>query len=82
VSCGRISQIRLELAARWRQFHGELPEREELASRLSGGSPPRARLDDSPQGDGKLAPIAGRVFPSAAPRGIRSASPDSAWLRS
>jgi len=82
VSSGRISQIRLELAARWRQFQGELPEREQPASRLSGGGPPRARLDVSPQGDGKLAAIAGRVFPSAAPRGIRSASPDSAWSRS
>ncbi len=77
VSCGRISQVRLELATRWRQFQGELPAREQPASLLSGGSPPRARLDVSPQRDGKLAPIAGRVFPSAAPRGIRSASPDS-----
>jgi hypothetical protein len=82
VSSGRISQIRLELAARWRQFQGELPEREQPASLLSGGSPPSARLDVSPQSDGELAPIAGRVFPSAASRGIRSASPDSAWSRS
>ena len=82
VSCGRISQIRLELATRWRQFQGELPEREQPASRLSGGSPPGARLDASPPGDANLAPIAGQALPSAAARGRPSDSPDSAWSRS
>jgi hypothetical protein len=81
VSSGRISQIRLELATGWRQFQGQLPQREQPASRLAGGSPPRARLDVSPQGDGKLAPIAGQDLRSAAVRGRRSASPDSAWSR-
>ncbi|HEV3300275.1 MAG TPA: hypothetical protein VG055_11565 [Planctomycetaceae bacterium] len=79
VSCGRISQIRLELATRWRQFHGELPEREQLASRLSGGRPPGAGLDASPPGDAKMAPIAGQALPAAAARGRASDSPDSDW---
>jgi hypothetical protein len=38
VSCGRISQIRLELATRWAQFQGELEQREQTASQLSGAS--------------------------------------------
>jgi hypothetical protein len=42
---GTVAQwFRAELATRWRQFHGELPQPEQSASRLSGGSPPGARL--------------------------------------
>ena len=77
VSNGRISQMRFELATRWRQFQGELPRREQPASRLSGGSPPGARLDASLRGDANLAPIAGQALPSAAVRGRPSDSPDS-----
>jgi hypothetical protein len=82
VSCGRISQIRLELATCWRQFHGELPEWEQPARRLSGGSPPGLRLVAAKPGDAKLAPVASQAFPSAAARGGPSDSPDLAWSRS
>jgi len=81
LSCGRISQVRLELATRWRQFQGELPDRAQRARRLSGGSPPGRRLVASKPGDAKLAPIADRALRSATVRGRSSASPDSACSR-
>lgn len=69
VSSGRISQIRLELATHWREFHGELPERGQRASRLLGGCLPGHRLVVSKPGDANLAPIAGQALRSAAVRG-------------
>jgi hypothetical protein len=81
VSSGRISQIRLEMATGWRQFHGEVPEREPRASRLLGGCLPEHRLVVCQPGDASLAPIPRHALRSAVVRGRRSDSPDSAWSR-
>jgi hypothetical protein len=69
VSCGRISQIRLELATRWSHFYGELELREQTASRLSGasqsgGSQPVAHLAASTPGGRDRAAVVARRGPS------------------
>ena len=76
VSSGRISQIRLELANRWRLFQCELSQREQQPRRSSGGSSPVARLDGCPPSIGHLAPVAGHAPQSSAVRGRQSDSPD------
>jgi hypothetical protein len=58
VSCARISQVRADLAIRWRQFQGELPQPDRSASRLAGGRPPGARRAASTPVDANPAPIA------------------------
>jgi hypothetical protein len=73
VSCGRISQMRTELATRWRQFHGELPQRAQSAGRLRCGSQPSAPLVASTLGDESQAP------PAADDRCGLVGSRDSTW---
>jgi len=81
VSCGRISQIRLELATRWRQFQSELPRPQQSASRLTGGSPRGAGLGASTPCDANLTRITGQALPPVATRRGPPSSPDSARSR-
>jgi hypothetical protein len=81
VSCARISQIRGELATRWRQFQGELPQPAQSVSRLSGGRPTGVRLAASTPVDANPAPISVHTLLSAAIRPTPAASPASAWSR-
>jgi hypothetical protein len=68
VSCGRISQIRLELATCWAQFHGEREQRQQTASRSSGLSQPVANLAASAQCDKDRTPIAAQPLQPAESR--------------
>ena len=81
VSCARISQIRVELATRWRQFQGELPQPEQSVSRLSNGRPSRDRLSVSTPVDANPGPIAANARLSTGIRRGPAASPASAWSR-
>ena len=76
VSCARISQIRLELATRWHQFHGELQRREHVLVGFHVPAPPGNRLVVSMPEDVNRASIASQALPSAAIRRGSLHSPD------
>ncbi len=73
VSCARISQIRLELATRWHQFHGELQRREPVQVGFHAAASPGGQLDIAMLPDDvNRAPIVSHARPSANRDGCES----------
>ena len=75
VSCARISQIRLELAARWHQFHGERRETVQVGFQVAAPLGGQLGISMLP-GDANRAPSVSHALPSAGIRRGPSHSPD------